>query len=68
MKDMYGKDSVQKLECIGHVQKRVGCRLRKLKKTVRGLGGKRRLTDAFIDRLQQSIEQQRWLQEKVHWA
>lgn len=52
VKDMYGKDSVQKLECIGHVQKRVGCRLRKLKKTVRGLGGKGKLTDALIDRLQ----------------
>lgn len=52
VKDMYGENSVQKLECIGHVQKRVGCRLRKLKKTVRGLGGKGKLTDALIDRLQ----------------
>lgn len=52
VKDMYGKDSVQKLECIGHVQKRVGCRLRKLKKTTRGLGGKGKLTDVLIDRLQ----------------
>lgn len=46
VKDMYGENSVQKLECIGHVQKRVGCRLRKLKKTVGGLGGKEKLTDA----------------------
>lgn len=49
---MYGKDSAQKLECTGHVQKRVGCRVRKLKKTVCGLGGKRKLTDALIDHLQ----------------
>ena len=33
-------------------QKRVGCRLRKLKKNVKGLGGKGRLTDAKIDTLQ----------------
>ncbi|XP_077550765.1 uncharacterized protein LOC144164042 [Haemaphysalis longicornis] len=52
VKDMYGKNSVQKLECTGHVQKRVGCRLRKLKKTVRGLGGKGNITDALTDRLQ----------------
>ncbi|GFU11275.1 uncharacterized protein TNCV_4361691 [Trichonephila clavipes] len=31
VKDTYGKDSVTKNECIGHVQKRVGARLRKLK-------------------------------------
>lgn len=52
VKDIYGPNSVRKLECIGHVQKRVGCRLRKLKKTVRGLGGKGKLTDVLIDRLQ----------------
>lgn len=52
VKDIYGKDSVSKLECIGHVQKRVGSRLRKLKKTQKGLGGKGKLTDAFIDKLQ----------------
>lgn len=46
------KKRLTKLECIGHVQKRVECHLRKLKKTVSGLGGKGRLTDAFIDRLQ----------------
>ncbi|GBM87532.1 hypothetical protein AVEN_21988-1 [Araneus ventricosus] len=32
VKDIYGEDTVTKLECIGHVQKRVGSRLRKLKK------------------------------------
>lgn len=52
IKDIYGPNSVRKLECIGHVQKRVGCRLRKLKKTVCGLGGKGKLTDVLIDRLQ----------------
>ena len=30
---------VAKLECMGHYQKRVGNRLRKLKKRVTGLGG-----------------------------
>ncbi|GBN43332.1 hypothetical protein AVEN_249312-1 [Araneus ventricosus] len=32
VKDIYGEDTVTKLECIGHVQKRVGSRLRKFKK------------------------------------
>ena len=35
----YGKD-VQKKECVGHVQKRLGTALRKLKKETKGLGGK----------------------------
>lgn len=43
---------VVKKECIGHVQKRVGNRLRKLKKSTKGLGGKGKLTDTMIDRLQ----------------
>ena len=43
---------VLKRECVGHVQKRVGNRLRKLKKRVHGLGGKGKLTEAIIDRLQ----------------
>ena len=34
------------------ITKKVGCRLRKLKKNVKGLGGKGRLTDAKIDTLQ----------------
>lgn len=52
--------SIEKLECVGHVQKRMGSRLRKLKakkskhvlsdgKTV---GGKGRLTDAVINEIQ----------------
>ncbi|GFX60795.1 uncharacterized protein TNCV_4977711 [Trichonephila clavipes] len=51
-KDTYGKDSVTKYECIGHVQKRVGARLRKLKSKNKNLSGKGKLTDSFIDRLQ----------------
>ncbi|MBX9702962.1 MAG: hypothetical protein K2X39_02290, partial [Silvanigrellaceae bacterium] len=52
VKDVYPNIKVNKLECVGHYQKRVGTRLRKLKKKVRGLGGRGRLTDATIDRLQ----------------
>ena len=57
----YGEDCIpNKLECIGHVQKRVGSRLRKLKSTNKGLklddgkglAGKGRLTDSKIDVLQ----------------
>ena len=57
----YGDECVpKKLECIGHVQKRVGSRLRMLKNTYKGrklsdgkgLAGKGRLTDAKIDVLQ----------------
>ncbi|GFV72533.1 uncharacterized protein TNCV_2763971 [Trichonephila clavipes] len=36
----------------GLIQKRVGSRLRKLKKNTKGLGGKEKLTDKFIDKLQ----------------
>ncbi|GBM67591.1 hypothetical protein AVEN_120609-1, partial [Araneus ventricosus] len=52
VKNIYGNSSVEKLECIGHVQKRVGGCLRKLKKNEKGLGGKGKLTDKFIDKLQ----------------
>ncbi|GFU48789.1 uncharacterized protein TNCV_4468391 [Trichonephila clavipes] len=51
--------SVEKLECIGHVMKRMGTRLRRLKTKMRGqklsdgkpLCGRNRLTEAEIDRL-----------------
>ncbi|GFX80529.1 uncharacterized protein TNCV_4948631 [Trichonephila clavipes] len=56
VKDTYGKDSVTKYECIGHVQKRVGARLRKLKSKNKNLSGKGKLTDSFIDRLQNYYE------------
>ena len=57
----YGEDCIpNKLECIGHVQKRVGSRLRKLKSANKelklddrkGLAGKGRLTGNKIDVLQ----------------
>ena len=40
-----------KYECIGHYQKRVGNRLRKLRKELK-LGGKNRLTNQKNDTLQ----------------
>lgn len=58
---VYGDQcSVTKLECIGHVMKRMGTRLRRLKVKMRGqklsdgkpLSGKNRLTEAEIDRIQ----------------
>lgn len=60
-KKPYGDDCISnKLECIGHVQKRVGSRLRKVKSSNKGLkladgkglAGKGRLTDSKIDVLQ----------------
>ena len=41
-----------KLECVGHYGKRVGNRLRQLKKKENGLGGRCRLTGTPIDQLQ----------------
>ncbi|GFW22969.1 uncharacterized protein LOC101238613 [Trichonephila clavipes] len=52
VKNFYGINTVTKLECIGHVETRVGGRLRQLKKTTKGLGGKNKLTDKLIDRIQ----------------
>ena len=54
VQDVYSKENVEvvKKECVGHVQKRVGSALRKLKKENKGLGRKGKLTDALIDRLQ----------------
>ena len=51
---------VTKLECVGHVQKRLGSRLRSLKKRTgqarladgKCIGGRGRLTDKTIDSLQ----------------
>lgn len=57
----YGDNvEIQKLECVGHVQKRLGSRLRNLKNSFKNvklsdgkpIGGKRRLTDTEIDDLQ----------------
>ncbi len=43
---------VKKKECVGHVQKRLGTAFRKLKKETKGLGGKGKLTDSMIDKMQ----------------
>ena len=51
MKDIYPHKTVVKNECIGHIQKRVGKRLRALKKVEKGLG-KLGLNDDTINRLQ----------------
>lgn len=57
----YGDDTpVEKLECIGHISKRMGTRLRKLKKSLGGkplsdgksIKGPGRLTDKVIDKFQ----------------
>lgn len=56
----YSDISVSKLECVGHIQKRMGSRLRTLKNKLKGkklsdgltLGGKNRVTYASIDTLQ----------------
>ncbi len=56
----YGDAIIQKLECVGHVQKRCGTRLRRLKNSNKGvkladgkgLAGAGRLTDKCIDTLQ----------------
>ncbi|GFT04159.1 uncharacterized protein TNCV_3154131 [Trichonephila clavipes] len=56
----YGDDHlIQKIECVDHVQKRIGTRLRKLKLVYskkklsdgKTIGGKGRLTDSLIDKL-----------------
>ena len=49
VKDVYGDVEVEKFECVGHYQKRVGTRLRKLKKNTKGL---KELTEVVIDKLQ----------------
>ena len=57
---MWDEYIVTKEECVGHVQKRVGTALRELKRKLRGtklsdgktIGGKNRLTDNLIDKLQ----------------
>ncbi|GFX92987.1 uncharacterized protein TNCV_139311 [Trichonephila clavipes] len=56
----YKDVNIEKLECVGHVEKRKGTRLRALKLKLKGkkledkksLGGRNRLTGAEIDKLQ----------------
>ncbi|GFS95686.1 uncharacterized protein TNCV_481991 [Trichonephila clavipes] len=52
VKDIYGIESVRKYECIGHIQKRVGSKLRIIKTKEKGLGGKGKLRTPFIDKIQ----------------
>lgn len=49
-----GGDGVKvvKKECVGHVQKRVGTALRKVRKESKGMGGKGKPTDKMMDKLQ----------------
>ncbi|GFU22848.1 uncharacterized protein TNCV_4965961 [Trichonephila clavipes] len=60
-KNIYGNEyPIENLECIGHVMKRMGTRLRRLKAQLKGqilsdgkcLSGKNRLTEHEIDNLQ----------------
>ena len=56
----YGEIEVEKKDCIGHVQKRMGSALRNLKTKYRGqklsdgktIGGQKRLTDTLMNSLQ----------------
>jgi hypothetical protein len=52
VENAYENIDVEKKECVGHVQKRVGTALRKLKKVTKGIGGIGKLTDPLIDKLQ----------------
>ena len=48
VENIYDDVHVEKKECVGHVKKRVGTALRKLKKENKGLGGKGKLTDGTL--------------------
>ena len=56
----YGENfTIEKMDCVGHVQKRMGKRLSNLKSITKGklqdgktIGGKGRLTDVTIKRIQ----------------
>ena len=52
VENIYKGIKVVKRECIGHVQKRVGTHLRKLKKETKEIGAKGKLTNAIIGKLQ----------------
>ena len=65
---------MKKFECIGHVPKRVGTRLRKLKQRTKGLAGKGKLTSSVIDKLQnyygiairQNVENKEGMKKAIH--
>ena len=48
-----GGKNIEKLERVGHVQKRIGTSLRKLKQTTKAgdVGDKKRLTDREVDKM-----------------
>ena len=51
-KHPYGEEfQVLKKECVGHVQKRMGTRLRNTKKEHKGIGGRGKLSDKLIGEL-----------------
>ena len=59
--EMYGEAyTITKEECVGHVQRRIGRALREFKRKMKGkklednrpVGGRGRLTDVLIDRIQ----------------
>ena len=52
VEDIYEGVKVKKLGCIGHIRKRVGNRLRNLKKNVKRLSGRGSLTNNIIEKLQ----------------
>ena len=61
MEKIYGESyKIVKEDCIGHIQKRMGSNLRNYKKNMKskklcdgfGVGGRGRLTDLFVDKLQ----------------
>ncbi|GBO41270.1 hypothetical protein AVEN_49318-1 [Araneus ventricosus] len=52
VKNIYNDTTINKFDCIGHIHKRSGTRLRKLKNRTPSVRGKGKLTDKFIDKLQ----------------
>ena len=79
----YGDIEIKKMECVGHIQKRMGTRLRNLRKTLKGtklsdgktISGQGRLTEKIINRMQnyyglairQNIDN-RYAMKKAVWA
>ena len=66
VEDTYPGVKVEKLDCVGHVQKRMGKNLLKLKEETKGklrdgktIGGKGRLTEEKIKKLQKDYELQK---------
>ncbi|GFU76067.1 uncharacterized protein TNCV_626611 [Trichonephila clavipes] len=68
-KNIYGNEyPIEKLDCINHIMKRMGARLRRLKAQLKGqilsdgksLSGKNRLTEHEIDNLQSYYESVIW--------